>query len=173
MKNKFKILVSIIILSLSLVGCTDNFPKRLKQDLEDNSKAKKYDLLKYKDTYVGDNSSVGNIIVSLPGSLYSSRFSLETNKKPYGIVINYKVNQSLGEENYNKFWSDKKVTEFLEKNSVILLSLVENADFVEFNVDNIGEKPYKYTRSSLEQKYGDKLQNLFNENSEFEEFLNS
>ena len=79
----------------------------------------------------------------------------------------------MGEENYNKFWSDKKVNEFLEKNAVVLLSLIQNADVIEFNVDNIGEKSYKYDRKSLEQKYGGNLKDLFEDDTSFKKFLNS
>ena len=50
---------------------------------------------------------------------------------------------------YNKFWRNKNINEFLEKNAVVLLSLIQNADIIEFNVDNIGEKSYKYDKTSL------------------------
>ena len=174
MKNKFKILyLVIIIVSLSLIGCESNSSKISKQDVKTISQVKTYDLLKYKGSYVGDNSSVGNVIGKLPANAYSAGFSLETNKQPYGITINYKANQSLGEEDYNKFWSGKKINEFLEKNAVVLLSLIQNADVIEFNVDNIGEKTYKYDRKSLEQKYGGDLKNLFKDDTSFEKFLNS
>lgn len=174
MKNKFKILVPIIIIvSLSLIGCENNSSKISNQDVKTTSQVKTYDLLIYKGSYVGDNSSVGNVIAKLPANEYNAGFSLETTKQPYGITINYKANPSLGEEDYNKFWSGKKINEFLEKNAVVLLSLIQNADVVEFNVDSIGEKTYKYDRKSLEQKYGGDLKNLFKDDTSFEKFLNS
>lgn len=173
MKNKFKILPVMIILSLSLIGCESNSPKISNQDVKTTSQVKTYDLMKYKDSYVGDNSSVSNIITKLSANAYNAGFSLQTNKEPYGITINYKANQNLGEEDYNKFWSGKKINEFLEKNAVVLLSLIQNADVIEFNVDNIGEKSYKYDRKSLEQKYGGDLKNLFKDDTSFEKFLNN
>ncbi|MFL0268015.1 DUF4825 domain-containing protein [Candidatus Clostridium radicumherbarum] len=174
MKNQFKILVSlIIILSLSLIGCESNSSKTSNQAVNTNSQIKTSDIVKYKGSYVGDNSSVGNVIGKLPANMYSAGFSLETKKQPYGIIINYKANQSLGEEDYYKFWSGKKINEFLEKNAVVLLSLIENADFVEFHVDNIGEKTYKYDRKGLEQKYSSDLENLFKDGSNIYKFLNS
>lgn len=174
MKNKFKILVPvIIILSLSLIGCKSSSTQISNQDVKTTSQVKTYDLVKYKGSYVGDNSSVGNIIAKLPANAYNAGFSLQTNKEPYGITINYKANQNLGEEDYNKFWSGKKINEFLEKNAVVVLSLIQNADVIEFNVDNIGEKSYKYDRKNLEQKYGGDLKNLFKDDTSFEKFLNN
>ncbi|MFL0248050.1 DUF4825 domain-containing protein [Candidatus Clostridium stratigraminis] len=174
MKNQFKILVSlIIILSLSLIGCESNSSKTSNQAVNINSQVKTSDLVKYKGSYVGDNSSVGNVIGKLPANMYGAGFSLETKKQPYGITIKYKANQGLGEDNYYNFWNGKKVNEFLEKNAVVLLSLLQNADFVEFHVDNIGVKTYKYDRKSLEQKYSCDLENLFKDDSTIYKFLNS
>ncbi len=174
MKNRFKILVHVVILSsLSLVSCGNNFTKISNQELKTNSQVEAYDLIKYKDSYVADNSSVGNIIAKLPASEYNSGFSLQTNKQPYGITINYKINESLGEENYNKFWRNKNINEFLEKNAVVLLSLIQNADIIEFNVDNIDEKSYRYDRQSLEQKYDSNLKELIKDDISLKKFLNS
>ncbi|WP_291575890.1 DUF4825 domain-containing protein [Clostridium sp. UBA4548] len=171
MKNKFKVLVPVILtVSLSLIGCGNNSDKISNQDGKTTSQIETYDLIKYKDSYVGDNSSVGNIIAKLPGNEYNAGFSLQTDKEPYGITINYKAKESLGEDSYNKFWSDKKVTEFLEKNAVVLLSLVQNAEVIEFNVDSIGEVNYKYDRKSLEQKYGGNLKDLFKNDNSFKNF---
>ncbi|MCC5417764.1 DUF4825 domain-containing protein, partial [Clostridium botulinum] len=161
MKNKLKVLVPvIIILSLNLIGCGVNSEKKSKENIKNSSKVETYDLIKYKGTYVGDNSSVGSIIKNLPANEYSAVFSLQTTKEPYEVTVNYKTNENLGEENYNKFWKDKKVEELLEKNSVVLLYLIPNAKIIKFNVENIGEESYKYDRKNLEQKYGN-LKSLF------------
>ncbi len=173
MKNKLKVLIPlIIILSLNLVGCGMNSEKKSKENIKNSSKVETYDLIKYKGTYVGDNSSVGNIIKNLPANEYSAGFSLQTSKEPYEIIVNYKANENLGEENYNKFWSDKKADKLLEKNSVVLLSLIPNAKIIKFNVDNIGEESYKYDRKNLEQKYGN-LKDLFKDNDSLNKFLNN
>ena len=174
MKNKFKILIPVIILlSLNLIGCESNPPKMSNQDTKTTLQVKTYDLIKYKDSYVGDNSSVGNIIAKLPANAYNAGFSLQTNKEPYGITINYKPNQNSDKKDYNEFWSSKNINELLEKNAVVLLSLIQNADVIEFNVDEIGEKSYKYDKASLEQKCGGNLKNLFEDDNSFEKFLNN
>ncbi|WP_409068449.1 DUF4825 domain-containing protein [Clostridium sp. FAM 1755] len=173
MKNKIRVLIPlIIILSLSLIGCRMNSDKKSKDNIKNTSTVETYDLIKYKSSYVGDNSSVGNIIKNLPANEYSAGFSLQTSKEPYEIILNYKANENLGEENYNKFWSDKKPAKLLEKNAVVLLSLVTNAEIIKFNVDNIGKESYEYNRKSLEQKYGS-LEKLFNDNDSLNNFLNT
>ena len=65
----------------------------------------------------------------------------------------------------------KKPSEFLEKNAVVLISLIQNADIIEFNVDNVGENSYKYNRKELEKKYGEDLKNLLKDETSFESFL--
>ncbi|CBZ03982.1 DUF4825 domain-containing protein [Clostridium botulinum] len=173
MKNKFKVLVPLVlILSLNLIGCGINSEKKSKENIKNTSKVETYDLIKYKGTYVGDNSSVGNIIKNLPANEYSAGFSLQTTKEPYEITVNYNINKNLGEENYNKFWKDNKVEELLEKNAVVLLSLIPNAEVIKFNVENIGEESYKYDRKNLEQKYGS-LKNLFKDNDSLNKFSNN
>ncbi|WP_061301528.1 DUF4825 domain-containing protein [Clostridium botulinum] len=173
MKNKLKILIPLVlILSLNLIGCGVNSEKKSKENVKNSSKIETYDLIKHKGTYVGDNSSVGSIIKNFPANEYSAGFSLQTTKEPYEITVNYKTNKNLGEENYNKFWKDKKVEELLEKNAVILLSLIPNAEIIKFNVENIGEESYKYDRKNLGQKYGN-LKDLFKDNDSLNKFLNN
>jgi len=91
MKNKLKVLIPlIIILSLNLVGCGMNSEKNSKENIKNSSKVETYDLIKYKGTYVGDNSSVGSIIKNLPANEYSAGFSLQTSKEPYEITVTIK-----------------------------------------------------------------------------------
>ncbi|WP_254176572.1 DUF4825 domain-containing protein [Clostridium baratii] len=109
------------------------------------------ELKKYKDSYVGDNSAVMNILANLPLNTYVSELSLKTDE----ITVNYKENPALGLDDYNNFWKDKNPNEVLEKNAALMFSLIKNTDVIEFNVDNIGEKNYKYTRDELKEKYGE------------------
>ncbi|MBT9831543.1 DUF4825 domain-containing protein [Clostridium baratii] len=113
------------------------------------------ELKKYKDSYVGDNSAVINILSNLPLNTYVSELSLKTDRKPYEITVNYKENPALGLDDYNNFWKDKNPNEVLEKNAALMFSLIKNTDVIEFNVENIGEKNYKYTRDELKEKYGE------------------
>lgn len=53
------------------------------------SKVSEEDIFKYKNSYVGDNSAVGNIINQLQGAEHLEIFELETKEKPYGITLDY------------------------------------------------------------------------------------
>lgn len=173
MNNRFKIVAPLIlVLSLTLIGCTNDSAKTTNQPKQATSKIETYDLIKYKDSYVGDNSAVANILSKLPANAFSSGFSLQTTKEPYGITINYNASKISGEEDYNKFWSNVKIEELLEKNAVVLLALIKNADTVDFNVEGIGENSYKYDRKTLEKKHGGDLKNLFKDDASFDNFFN-
>ena len=174
MKNKFGILVPVmIILLLALAGCGSISEKNSNQRIENISQIKINDLLKYKDSYVGDNAAVGNIISRLPANTYKSGFSLQTKKEPYGITVNYMENLSLGTNDYNNFWDGRDIEEFLEKNAVVALALIKNADFIEFKVAGINQGSYKYTRKYLEQKYDGDLRNISKDATSFKKFVNN
>lgn len=55
---------------------------------------------------------------------------------------------------------------------LILFSLIQNADTIEFNLDNIGEKSHKYNRKDLEKKYGGDLKEILKDGTSFKYFLN-
>lgn len=159
----------MFFLSLIIAGCDGNFAKISDKN---ESQVKVSDLLKYKNSYIGDNSAVGNIISKLPGNTYSAGFSLETKNSPYEVTINYKPNNNSKVGEYDSFWASKKPDEFLEKNAVILLALIKNADVVQFNVEDVGDKNYKYNRKDLEKKYGTDLRVLFKDEASAKKFLN-
>ncbi|WP_217269740.1 DUF4825 domain-containing protein [Neobacillus endophyticus] len=47
------------------------------------------DIFQYMGSYIGNNSAVGNIITQLPQSKAFKQVTLQTKKKPYGMVIEY------------------------------------------------------------------------------------
>lgn len=105
------------------------------------------DIFKYKGSYVGNNSAVANIIGKLPYSKEFKEVSLQTQKKPYGVVIKY-----------------GKVTGNIEKNVInnatYIYALVKNADFITFNFPN---KKYTLTRQQLQNWYGEDLNQITDE----------
>lgn len=170
MKNKSKIIILIIIIFIiGLIGCKNKTDTIIQKKVENISQVKFSDLQKYKNSYVGDNSAVGNILYNLPGNMYDNGFSLKTDKQPYGIVVNYNVNTSLGKEDYNNFWNVKEPKEFLQDNALILFSLIKNVDIISFNVDNVGI--YEYNRKDLEIKFGKDLKSIVEDESSFKEFF--
>lgn len=173
MKGRFKTVLPIMFfLSLIIAGCDGNSIKISDKNIKNDSQVKVSDLLKYKNSYIGDNSAVGSIISKLPGNAYSAGFSLETKNAPYEVIINYKPNNSSKAGEYDSFWSSKKPSEFLEKNAVVFFALIKNADVVQFNVEDVGDKNYKYNRKDLEKKYGTDLKKIFKDEDSSLNFLN-
>ncbi|MFJ8262077.1 DUF4825 domain-containing protein [Rummeliibacillus sp. NPDC094406] len=114
-----------------------------------NIKNGEEDIFKFKDSYVGDNSAVGNIVSKLQGAEHFKGFELKTKEKPYGIILNYDWSDS--EKNY------KKTAIY---NATFLFALVQNADWITFNFDN---QEYKITKENLQNWYGEDFGELKNE----------
>ena len=71
-----KLLFFSLLVLLLLSGCNSN-------DRNINN-----DIFQFKDSFVGDNSAVGNIVNQLPGAEKLNGFELKTNEEPYGIILN-------------------------------------------------------------------------------------
>ena len=109
----------------------------------------KEDIFKFKESFVGNNSAVGNIVNQLQGAEHLKGFELETKEKPYGINLNYDWLDS--EQNY------KKTAIF---NATFLFTLVQNVDWITFNFDN---QEYKITKENLQNRYGKDFSELESE----------
>ena len=134
---KFSSFLLLVILIIS--GCNT------KNGEEDN-------IFKYKDSYVGDASAVGNSASRLQGAEHYKGFELKTAEKPYGIILNYDWSDS--EQNY------KKTAIY---NATFLFALIKNADWIMFNFD---DQEYKITKENLQNWYGKDLSELKNEDEQ-------
>ena len=159
MKNKSLIaMMFMTIFSFSLVGCNDQATQKSEPYIEDFTQVEFEKLMKYRDSYVGDNSAVINIVTGLPGNRYNPSFNLQTQKEPYEIAINYTVNPE----------------EVLENNAIILFSLISNVDLIEFDIDGIdslSNHSYKYSREELESKYNLELADLSANEDSLDDFF--
>ena len=135
MKQMLKFLSLSLLVILIVSGC--------------NTTNEKEDIFKFKDSFVGDNIAVGNIVNQLQGAEHFKWFELETKEKPYGIILNYDWSES--EQNY------KKTAVF---NATFLFTLVQNAEWITFNFDN---QEYKITKENLQNWYGEDFSELKNE----------
>lgn len=103
------------------------------------------ELWQSRTNYVGDNSAVGNIISKLnfPEELTREGFQLYTDSPPYGLVLHFKTNTATED-----FSMDTSNTMLFKKNALILFSLIENVDRIEFVLDYEEKVPsFAYTRS--------------------------
>lgn len=109
-------------------------------------------LLKNKTQYIGDNSKVVALIdaLPLPEGFARSTIELTTSEKPYGLTINYKL------ENDSAVISEEQ---FL-RNSVLLLALIDNAQEVthlgHWQDRLLSSTPFRYiyTRDDVERIVG-------------------
>lgn len=98
-------------------------------------------IIRYKNSYLGDNSNDGNLINSLPLSEFGYVFEIDSKNK--GLIINYHM-------------TDWYIVEslYLQKallyNSVSMFSLIENVEYIKYNFT---DNSYIVTRQNLENNY--------------------
>lgn len=123
-------------------------------------------LLEHRSRYIGDASNVSNLLNKLPYGRNKEGIELDTDSKPYGITINYRLNDIDA--------SDQDVLENVKPtlldNALILFSLIENVDTVKFNIlpANIA---VEFERPKLQQYFDRDLWEYSGNRKEFEKFL--
>lgn len=176
--NNFKKLtiLSLFILSLGVVGC--NKPTEVNKATEINkttneSKVNLNTILKYKDSYVGDSSAILNIVNNLPANIYNEGVELQTESKPYEITIRYKNFEDIT----IRFEDDSVISSsfpyIMKNNALILLSLVQNADIVNFNIADITTITYERTAlvNAHKDDFGNNLEEITKDKSSLENFI--
>jgi Domain of unknown function (DUF4825) len=131
--------MSLLSLMIVLSGCSLNAES-------------KTDLFQYKDSYVGDNSAVGNIVKQLAHNKELKQISLQTNKEPYGITLDY--------NDLDATKVDKEMKETVISNSTFLFALIKNVDWITFNFP---DQEFTVTKEKLQTWYGTKLNKFENE----------
>ena len=140
-----KVLLCILLL-LIITGCSNKSMN--------NSKAADY-LFNLKNSYIGDNSADIKLIEALElFKLGNYTIELETYERPYALTIKFdKMTMDISNlttENYNDFKNKMRMY------SVILLTLIDNADEIRYNdrycdcIDNI----VSLSVSDLQAEYG-------------------
>lgn len=104
------------------------------------------DIFQYKDSFVGDNSAVGNIANRLAGAKQLTGMELKTNEQPYGITLNYAWEQS-----------QKEYKETVVYNATFLFTLVRNVDWIVFHSD-LGQ--YMITKENIQSWYDTELNEI-------------
>ena len=94
-------------------------------------------IFQYKDSYIGDNSAVGNILNRLPCNGQMEQFSLETNEKPYGMAVQYKDSEPP--------MTEEEIKETIIYNSTFMFALVTNVERIKIAFDN---RMYLITRKN-------------------------
>lgn len=123
------------------------------------------ELLKNKNSYVGDNSAVGNILYNLDGCQFIKAFSLKTQEQPYGIEISYGIKGNFDKNEFDKYWTDEKTKVIFLSNATTLFALVKNVDYLKINLDTEPKRRLTISREEMEQFYGKDMR-LFAESEE-------
>lgn len=103
------------------------------------------EVVKYKNTYLGDAVSVGAILDNLPYAKYKTGYVLRTVNEPYELIVNY------GE------LSTAKST--FENSSIALFALIQNLDIITYKVT---DETYIYSREEIENLVGRDLSEYVN-----------
>lgn len=155
LKKSLALVCTFLIAFSFLTGCKS-------QKIVDVNNTKKMNInnvIKYKNSYVGNNAAVTNILYNLPGGLFVKQVSLETRRTPYGIVVNYGLKQgsSLKEEDLSKYWEGDNAKRIFLNNATTLFILVKNVDTVTFNLASANNQSFSISRKDLETFYGRNL----------------
>lgn len=142
-----------LVLIVLLIGCTAN-PKPVEHPQQLDSGYTVDQLLKSKTKYIGDVSKVTALLGAMPlqEGLERSGIELTTGSRPYALTINYKVNDITG------MWNEelKAVSrDPLLKNSVLLFTLIDNADIIHYSLADEGiSYSFTFTREEVDQLLG-------------------
>lgn len=152
-----RLMMVLMLTLLALVGCKQSNPMT--------------ELLNYKGSYIGDNAAVGHIIERLPAHEYLDGFELQTSQEPYEITINYKNFDEATIELEDGSTSKVSLNEILQSNSMMILSLVKNAEIVSFNIEN--QETITFDRATLSKTYGSTLDSISEDLSSLQNFMKS
>ena len=156
--NVKKLIVFAMLVLFGLVGCGK---------LTNTSELS--ELLTYKNSYVGDNSAVSHILWRLPAHEYLDGFELQTSQEPYEITINYKNFDKKTVKLDDDSTSNASLNEILKSNAMIILSLIKNAEIVNFNVE--GHDMIIFDRATLSNSYGNTLDSITEDESSLQNFI--
>ena len=153
-----KLIIFSMLVLIGLVGCGKS-----------TNTSEVSELLTYKNSYVGDNSAVSNIIWRLPAHESLDGFELQTSQEPYEITINYKDFDKNTVKVEDGSTSNASLNEILKGNAMIILSLIQNAEIINFNVE--GHDMIIFDRATLSNDYGNTLDSITEDESSLQNFI--
>lgn len=163
-------ILSVFMVSLGMVGCDKSTEQKA---VSPESKVNLTTVLKYKDSYVGDNSAIVNIVNNLPANIYNVGIELQTTSKPYEITIRYKGFDDIDIRFEDGSLISSSFPYVIKNNALIILSLVKNVDIVNFDVDDGTVITYERTDlvNSYKDDFGNNLEEITKDKSSLENFI--
>ena len=101
------------------------------------------DLFEQQGTYLGDNSSVRDIVQQLPYGNHLKKMELETKDKPYQLTLRY--------AGYEEGQVEQKSNRTAIYNATVLFTLIPNVDQVNMTIEDAS---YHFTKQQLRDWYG-------------------
>lgn len=100
---------------------------------KDVDTSKMDELYKLKETYIGDNSSVSNIIklLDFPEELTPNGMELFTKEEPFGLQINFQASDEI----IAKYMSTSSDYVWRPQ-SLILFSLIDNLEYIQYGINS-------------------------------------
>ncbi len=138
---------------------------RSKDELSGEYTTETENLWNAQTNYVGDNSAVGKLIglLPVPEGLEYNHFKLHTTEQPYTIEIIYSASSETLEnlDELAKYSAESTSTiGILQKNALLLLALVDNAEGVKSLVtDGTFEVGFNYGREWADETVGSDVRN--------------
>lgn len=150
MKKRLGIIMLSVLLMINVVACQST-----KNELPTDAPIDVQKLFKYKDSYVGDNSAVGNIVALLPGNTYYEGMALYTKQRPYGIEVTYSANSQEQIEAFADYWTREQTEKIMLTNATVFCTLIPNVDEVIITIKRENDiETRTITRSELDSFYG-------------------
>lgn len=162
LSKKVYLVSVVIIVSLLLVSCI----RKEKEEVDTYYIIGEYkinieELFGYRDSYVGNNSAVGNIIDLSPGSGFFKKFALQTDLEPYGVKVTYGVEAPEDNDKYQSFLNDHEaLNQIVLNNASVLFSLVKNVEQIEWYFEGKNDVKYTITRKQMQEFYGEDIRTL-------------
>ncbi|MEF2968594.1 M56 family metallopeptidase [Paenibacillus sp. M1] len=157
--SSWRVAGSLLVIGIVIAGCTAN-PKPLLVPTQPSTQQiyMGYDLDKMMDNktlYVGAASKVGGLIGGMPypEGLEGKGMELQTTAPPYGVTINYIMNQPTDLIEDGALDSD-----LFARNSILLLSMIDNVDSITYSItDSTGQYNGDTYRFTMTREEADKL----------------
>jgi hypothetical protein len=152
--SKKMITAYMLVIAALVVGCTAN-PKSPQGSSQSIYSGYFIDtLMKNKTLYVGNANKVGGLIsgMPIPKGFKWNGMALQTKAQPYGATFNYIINDSI-----NGIEKGKINGEVFHRNSILLLSLIDNVDIITYSfVDSLGHNnTFTFTREQADKLFGE------------------
>lgn len=165
-KRKFVIIVGLLCIALlSSILLTNGIEK---QDNGSTSGASynAQELIKYKISYVGDNTKVINLVNKLTYCDSVKEVLLQTKTQPYSVIVEY-VFKDLKDDKV-------KMLNSYEANATIMFAMIDNVDSITFKVEGSKEPiEFTYLRADIQKKYNIDLREYSKDTNMLEQLLTS